>query len=219
MWSYHRLHLEVTGSTLNGTVSQLLVPLATTRIATIEASNCELLGEIPSLDWKASGASRCWYQSTHLCRLEQYLQVLDLSQNRIESVSSLPASLRIDISGNKVPLSISSTVLKKAITHEVDMWLTGTELQNRHEVDDLLDDELKLQKDWVPRSESHACRQLVTPLLRVTPEKFLPEYMCGCRPGYKGSGVMCTPCGENNFNTETRTLCVADFVCFQIDPS
>ena len=93
----------------------------------------------------------------------------------------------------------------------MDLWLTQTELQNRHEMDEL-DDELKLTSEWVPRGESHACRQLATHLLRVTPEDFLPERMCGCQPGYVGHGTKCRPCEENSFNTETWM----EFTCFSL---
>ena len=61
----------------------------------------------------------------------------------------------------------------------------------------LLEDLLGLQKSgqhgrrFRNDGKGYACANFVLNNLQVTPESFLPEYMCACQPGFQGVGATC----------------------------
>ena len=142
--------------------------------------------------------------------LARTLQVLDVSNNNLTSVPYLPSTLRLDISKNTRPVAIRRSVFQEAVGRGVELWATDTQLANPSDVHDLLEKELRLQKHWVPGEQGFACHELVAPNLRVTSEKFLPEEMCSCQPGYFGHGIQCSPCLKNTFSSEAQ-VCFGQF--------
>ena len=202
--------LEVAGCGLHGSIQQLLLPLAATPAGNILASGCHIFGQMPSLHAVGAMVDGISY-ATWYSVLASTLQVLDVSNNNLSAVPYVPAALRMDISKNSRPIVMNRSAFQDSVQRGVELWVTDTQLANPLEVQDLLKKELKLQEAWVPSKQGHACHELVAPTLRVTPEKFLPEEMCSCRPGYFGHGTQCSPCLKNTFSSEAQ-VCFAHFI-------
>ena len=63
--------------------------------------------------------------------------------------------------------------------------------------------ELQMEAMWITRdSGGYSCHDLVRRNLQVTPERFLPNFMCACGPGHFGSGTNCSACPEDTFNDQ-----------------
>ena len=96
-----------------------LFPLANTPLATILACRAGLTGEVPDLatplDTSVDGV---WY-NPWVSRLSQTLQVLDLSWNNVTSLIAVPASLRVDLSKNRVMLNAAPSALAFATTRRI----------------------------------------------------------------------------------------------------
>ncbi|CAE7706626.1 RCH2 [Symbiodinium sp. CCMP2456] len=204
--------LDVSRCRFRGTVEQLLVPLAETALTSIAAAGNGLQGDMPNLSnmrLEVDGTGFEVWASV----LSESLRALDLSENNVTALSVLPLKLlRMDLSRNMGPLVISPAVLAEAVKTEVDLNLYRTRLANREEVQPLLHKELKLQDTRSPPEENagYACIDLAATNLRVTPDRFLPEQMCVCRPGHKGFGINCSSCPSNTFSdTENQAECNA----------
>ena len=196
---------EVSGCQLNGALEDLLLPLADTALSVLLASHAGLDGAMPNLAVMRAAKDQVIYQNWWSSKLAGSLQVMDLSSNRLSTVSFLPASVRVVISDNTVPLAVAASVLQKAVQLDIEVWLRGTRLNNPEELQQLLPYELLLQNQFAASDGgTFTCRELANPLLQVTPQLFMPEAMCGCRPGYKGVATRCAPCAENTYSTETR---------------
>ena len=59
-------------------------------------------------------------------KLAQSLQTLDISANRLSSIASLPAALRVDLRQNAVPLKVKPYTLQEAVQRGIELWLDGT---------------------------------------------------------------------------------------------
>ena len=203
-WSWEE-RTEVSGCRLNGALEDLLLPLADTALTVLLASHAGLDGAMPNLADMRAMKDHVIYSNWLNSKLAGSLQVMDLSSNRLSTISFLPASVRAVLSDNTVPLAVAASVLQKAVQLDIEVWLRGTNLKNPAELQQLLPHELLLQKSYaVSAGSNFACRELVNPLLQVTPHIFMPEDMCGCRPGYAGFATSCAPCAENTYSTETR---------------
>ena len=128
---------------LNGSVAELLLPLAATPITRLSAADCGLHGELPALNALAvrvDGSRWEAWSST----LGEALQELDLSKNSIARLHSPPAGLRLlSLGHNAIPMTIDNVALAEAIRSRLDLNLQGTELANREEVRRLLGKELE----------------------------------------------------------------------------
>ena len=193
-------------------MKDFLFPLANSPLTTIAASSAALTGEVPDLATLSARVDGVWY-SPWLSRLSQTLQVLDLSWNSLMSLTAVPASLRVDLSKNRVILDVAPSALAAATTRKVEVWLEGTQMANSGQLRQLLPQELRLQNNYTRTSGGFACRELVEPWLRVTPELFMPAEMCACRPGYMGHATSCSPCPANTYSNESRTCNAHGFVC------
>ena len=193
---------EVSGCPLNGALEDLLLPLANTALTALSASGAGLHGSMPNLASMDAQVDRGTY-STWSGKLAASLQVVDLSSNHLSSMPFLPASVRVVLDDNAVPLAIAKSVLQKAVRLDIEVWLRGTRLKNPEELQQLLPQELLLQKSYAASDGSNfACRQLVNPLVQVTPHMFMPENMCGCRPGYTGFATSCAVCAEKTYSSD-----------------
>ena len=180
----------------------MLLPLAGTPVTNIAAARCGLTGSMVDLsmvDARVDG-SGFWWNSI----LGQSLQVLDLRHNNLKEVGTVHTKIRMDISHNGEALTVRPNVIQKAVKDGIDLWLFNTEISNREELHNLLMNELALDEIWVDSTKSYACRNLVAPNLRVSPHLFLPLNMCGCRPGYAGTGTNCSVCPANTFNSQNN---------------
>eukprot|EP00438_Fugacium_kawagutii_P004166 Skav224687 [mRNA] locus=scaffold3171:55407:57036:+ [translate_table: standard] len=55
----------------------------------------------------------------------------------------------------------------------------------------------------------YQCHSIVSSTLQVSPEKFLPQELCRCSPGFEGTGVQCHKCGPNTFSEGNGSRCKA----------
>ena len=191
----------MSGCPLNATVKDLLIPLANSPLATIVASSAGITGEVPDLSDLDALVDNAW-QSQWMSKLSRTLQALDLSSNSVTALTVIPASLRVDLSHNQVPLRLSPSALVTATSKQVELWLEGTELANPGDLEELLANELRLQQNYTRMVAGSACRELLKPWLRITPELFMPLQMCSCRAGYWGHATHCSPCPVDTYSSE-----------------
>eukprot|EP00435_Cladocopium_sp_Y103_P046232 s1552_g13.t1 len=206
-WLAALQNLNVSGCWLNATIEQFLLPLAGTPASIIGAARCGLTGhmiDLAALIAVVDGTLKEGWLSI----LGQSLQVLDVSGNKLEELGKLPVQLRVEVQQNQRPLVVSPEVIRESVVKRIDVWLSDTELSNREEVENLLEGHLRLTGVWVDSQQAYACQDFGVANLRVTPPLFLPNSMCGCRPGYSGTGIQCSACQANSFNTHmNETLC------------
>ena len=198
---------EVSGCWFNATIEQLLLPLAGTPASIIGAARCGLTGRMIDLAGLTTIVDGAMVQGWKTI-LGQSLQVLDVSSNKLQELGKLPAKLRVEVQQNQRPLVVSPEVIRESVLKRIDVWLSDTELSNRQEVATLLRGHLSLTGVWVDSQLAYACQDFGVANLRVTPHLFLPNSMCGCRPGYSGTGIQCSACQANGFNNQmNKTGC------------
>ncbi|CAK9040803.1 unnamed protein product [Durusdinium trenchii] len=202
------LDLAATGSVdrcrLNASIEDLLYPLLDSSLVTVGASACGLVGDVPHLSGVAARKDGMAF-SKYYGKLAQSLQVLDLSSNRLASLPAVPVATRLVLSQNEIPITVTPSALAEALRKGAEVWLEHAEVANWQELELSLPKELQLQETFGETREGFACKQLVEPLLRVTPSVFMPERMCACQPGYKGSAIHCSPCQDNTYTNATNS--------------
>ncbi|CAK9045516.1 unnamed protein product [Durusdinium trenchii] len=193
--------LVVSGCSLNGTVSDLLLPLARTPLSKIVASRCNLHGDVPQLDAIKSATIGSVTLASWRSPLADTLQTIDLSNNYITALDTLPSTVRVDLHGNKVALNVGRKALLQA-ARGVELNLKRVNLSNPTEARELLSKEITLAEAWTltKESEGYVCKDFVQDSIRVTPELFLPNEMCNCTKGYAGTGTNCSSCPADSFS-------------------
>ena len=194
---------EVSGCQLNASVRDFLLPLANTPLSTIAASSAGLTGDVADLAGITAIVDGFSY-SSWTSKLSMTLQAIDISSNSIGALTGVPARLRVDLGNNRIALVVTRSVVAAATSRQVELWLEGTRIKNPEELGQLLPRELRPQDKFTTRTGStFACRELVLPWLRITPELFMPEEMCACRAGYTGHATTCTPCPADTYSGES----------------
>lgn len=186
---------------MNGTVSDLLLPLARTPLSKIVASRCNLHGDVPQLDAIKSATIGSVTLASWRSPLADTLQTIDLSNNYITALDTLPSTVRVDLHGNKVALNVGRKALLQA-ARGVELNLKRVNLSNPTEARELLSKEITLAEAWTltKESEGYVCKDFVQDSIRVTPELFLPNEMCNCTKGYAGTGTNCSSCPADSFS-------------------
>ena len=94
----------MSGCPLNGTATELLVPLLWTPLKSLAAARSGLRGELPN---QTDGGV--------VSRLERSLEYLDLAGNQLSAVPRLGASVTyLDLSSNAGPMKLGDGVLTQA---------------------------------------------------------------------------------------------------------
>ena len=126
---------------------------------------------------------------------------LDLSGNAISAVAGLPDSIvSVDFSHMVGRLKLAPGILSSMINGGVRANFRMTSIQS-NELGELFGKAmLEFTEKWVVSGEGFSCRDLAHSTLDVSPQKFAPHVLCGCAPGYFGSGISCQPCTFNFFN-------------------
>ena len=186
-------------------MKDFLLPLANTPLSTIAASSAGLSGEVPDLAAGIGAIVDGASYSAWTGKLSTTLQGLDVSSNSITGLPAVPANLRVDLGNNKIPVVVTPSAVVATTRRQVDMRLESTELANPGQLVQLLSRELRLQDNYTRIVGGFACRELVLPWLRITPELFMPEEMCGCRAGYTGHAITCSPCPANTYSSASWT--------------
>eukprot|EP00439_Symbiodinium_sp_Y106_P032306 s867_g3.t2 len=189
--------LNVSGCPLNGTAAELLVPLAAAPLKSLAAARSGLRGELPK---QLDGSHNDGWDSL----LEKNLEYLDLAGNQLSAIPRLGASVtHLDLSSNAGPMTFGHGVLTQVVLNHTEVHMEGTRLQNPKEVQG----EARRLKKELPMEESrrtlhaegYACAEFMLHTLHVTPELFLPQYMCKCQPGHFGEGATCQACPADTF--------------------
>lgn len=190
--------LDFSGSPLNGNLTDLLKLVGLSRhLHTIEASGCQLTGPFPDLgDWK----SPLWTS----------LGKVALQNNDITWVDAIPPNLIVlDLSRNP-QVGLTTGVLKQALDQGVYLDLQDSSLLDEGPARELMDGRHLRMSSYIEMSKQakgYECHQFLTEKLRVSPDRFLPDVLCQCLPGWEGNGTKCVKCPENFFNAESNSTC------------
>ncbi|CAK9007435.1 unnamed protein product [Durusdinium trenchii] len=193
-------HLNVSGCPLKRSLADFLLPLAGTPVTVISAARCGLTGYMPDLYGIPAFVDNAWTQQWY-SPLGRSLQVVDLSGNNIQHLRKVPVSLRIDVSRNGEALEVAPEVIRHCMQNDIELWLLETSLSNGEKVEEELRT-MALDGFWMDSKNSYGCQSFLAPNVRVTPDVFWANGMCGCRPGYSGTGINCTACSRNSFNSQ-----------------
>ncbi|CAE7546042.1 GSO2 [Symbiodinium natans] len=177
-------HLNVSGCALNTTAAELLVPLAAAPLETLAAAGSGLHGPLPNLTATKMGKS---------------LRHLEMQGNEVSHLPTLEGLEMLDLSNNRVPLALEPGVLTVFVQNGTKANFENTSLVNGEDIrKEFQRLKGKLLHESQHLAESYACKTFAS-TLRATPELFLPEETCQCRPGHAGRGVNCQACPANTF--------------------
>ena len=125
-----------------------MLPLAATPLESLAAARSGLRGEVPDLSAltvKLDGSLKEGWSSY----LGETLRTLDLADNNLSSIRSIPAGLKeLHLSNNMGPLAVRSGVLTHAVLNNTEVNLESTRLANPkdlHSEMPQLNESLKLQ--------------------------------------------------------------------------
>ena len=157
---------------MNSPVLELLQPLINSRsIAKLSAAGSNLTGRLPD------------YLTDQY--FAESLQTLDLSLNHIELVEGMFTSSLLALAENP-NVSFAPGVLQKAIRTGVRVDLRGVDLTEKEAGDALellpVPSETALGGREITVERGFACYSLEATVLQVTPERFLPDHFCHCKP-------------------------------------
>lgn len=140
------LPLQVSDCPLNGHVRDLVLPLAyCEHLASIMAVNCSLHGDFPNLDPLRPMRSGNDLLTNFRSKLASSLEFLDLSDNNLTFIDSIPPYLRsFVISSNHQPLKFADGALTSALKNGIAIDFRGSTLHDatRKEAQGLLRDEV-----------------------------------------------------------------------------
>eukprot|EP00438_Fugacium_kawagutii_P001124 Skav218115 [mRNA] locus=scaffold759:229368:230988:- [translate_table: standard] len=63
------------------------------------------------------------------------------------------------------------------------------------------------QVSLVSTEGGYECYSIASTSLQVSPEKFLPQELFRCLPGFEGTGAQCHKCGKNTYSTGNGSAC------------
>lgn len=202
--------LEVSGCPLNASVEEFLAPfLGCSALASLKAAHCGLRGAVPDLHhikWvKRNG--RFW--SAWESDLARSLQTLDLSFNDISYVANIPRDAQAVILASNPPMVLAPGVLLRAVEEHIFLGLQNVRLHSV-EAEQLLEDkvlQMTHHRSMSSADGSFACFDLATTSLQISPDKFLPERLCSCGPGWIGKGTECQKCPASTFKEDFQGKC------------
>ena len=191
----------VSGTPLSTTVERLLRPFLGCRaLQDIKAAKCDLTGAIPSTLKVGSQGS---IGNHTQWPLSQVLRVLDLGSNLVTRVEALPAKCEAVVLAENPSIDFTAGVLKKAINDKVFVDLQNVRFVNTYEANDVLDTgvvEWTDKRTVVNQQSGFACFNLFNTSIQISPEKFAPERLCACSPGWIGFGAQCEKCDRDSFS-------------------
>ena len=183
---------------------------ASKALAKISARSSNLSGTLPDLGHLRlvdfDGIRYAKYETP----LSKSLQVLDLSSNRIQRVEGLNAQSLLSLAGN-ANVDITHGLLHQALQQGIRLDLTDVATTNVSEATELLATKALSRTDVRTITDAEggfSCYGLQSAVLQVTPAQFLPSTLCGCQPGWHGTGLDCKPCRKDSYSDEfNQTQC------------
>ena len=122
--------LEVSGSAVDSSVSEFLVPLLECEhLNSIGAAGCGLTGEVPETVLYY-GHTKFPFSETHLGKV---LVFLDLASNRIDKVDSIPKRLKSLVLAGNTNMSFAEGVLQKSVQDGI--WLDVQNVTFTNQID------------------------------------------------------------------------------------
>jgi len=182
---------NITRISVNTTVWKLLKPFfGCSELRAFEAAACSLTGELRWIGGPVGGLGRV-------------LQLLDLSSNNVTKVFDLPGNCRAVMFRENPSISFKEDVVKMATQKFVSVDLRNATFADPREALNLLDSGVLKQnsvaRTVINQQHGFACYDLDDSSIQISPEKFAPNRLCSCSPGWKGSGADCQMCPENSF--------------------
>ena len=183
---------------------------ASKALAKISARGSNLSGALPDLGRLSPVEVDGVGYSKYRTPLSKSLQVLDLSSNRIQGVEGLNAQSLLSLAGN-ANVDITHGLLHKALQNGIRLDLTDVALTNAIEAKELLATKALNRTDALFITDANggfSCYGLESAVLQLSPARFLPSTLCGCQPGWHGTGVDCKPCRKDSYSDEfNQTRC------------
>ena len=173
----------------------------------LTAAGSGVFGAMPQLKKVVGAHIDFQIQHDFTFPMSRRLVFLELSYNNVSWVSDLPVQFyagRMLFRENH-QIKLAPGVLAKALEERILLDLTGTKLGNEEEALQLLEEgQLQTTDMYAYRDEigGYTCKDVVSTIIQVTPNKFLPEKLCKCLPGWHGHGATCQVCPANKFSDE-----------------
>ncbi|CAE7718680.1 SIK1 [Symbiodinium sp. CCMP2456] len=205
--------LDVSRCLVHGPVEDLLWPLAASPcLVKLAAAGNNLTGPLPDFEnmhlVSVNGDIRKHYKSF----LSSVLQSLDLSGNQLDRIEGLVAGTLLALRDNTLPVTFAAGVLQQALDRSVHLDLTGVTLSNSDEAMLLFAKQRIKTTRLVATTDivnGFACFDLQDSVLQVTPDRFLPQLLCGCSPGHSGLGTYCLKCSAGRYNPKfNQSMCL-----------
>eukprot|EP00435_Cladocopium_sp_Y103_P042205 s268_g11.t1 len=171
-------------------------------LAMIQAPNCGLSLELVDIVVFSTAAP-----------LRSVLVALDLGSNNISRVSWIPPNCRSIILANNPDMTFREGLLRQAVEDGVFLDLENVAFTNQSEAVDLLDQGLLQRterKTAFNQDAGYECFGIATSSasLQVSADKFAPETLCSCSPGWTGHGVQCRKCPADFYREAGDEDCV-----------
>jgi len=118
-------------------------------------------------------------------------------------VEALPAKCQALILAGNPSIEFETGVLEKAVSNNVALDLQNVLFVNTEEANHVLDIGVVKpnynERTVVNQQSGFACFNLLNTSIQISPEKFAPERLCACPPGWIGSGALCQKCPRDSF--------------------
>eukprot|EP00435_Cladocopium_sp_Y103_P027029 s109_g6.t1 len=200
-------YLDLTDCPVNSPVENLLLPLAMcVHLTFLTAGDAGLFGAMPRLQ-KAMAIVDDQRHDDFTFPMSRRLLLLELSYNNVSWLTDLPVrpkAGRVLLRENH-QIKLAPGVLAQALKQRVMLDLSGTQVRNKEEALQLLEEgQLTTTDMYAYRDETagYTCKDLVSTIIQVTPNMFLPEKLCTCLPGWHGHGATCHMCPADKFSDE-----------------
>ena len=187
-------------------------PLLTCRhLATIKAAGCGLEGHelhMPDLGSYSIIHVDGKPRSSWSAPLDEALQVLDMSKNRISKVHSFPSDVRSMALANNPAIEFSPGLLERSLSKGISLDLQGVSLVNPGEAEQLIKaGKLTMTESITSFDESmgYECRSITHSSLMITPAMFLPDTLCVCAAGWTGTGIKCNKCPADTYRASNTS--------------
>ena len=194
---------QVSNCPLNTSLMVFFVPLVACRhLATIKAAGCGLQGHMPNLrtlsGFTVDSSRRFFWRA----RLDDTLQMLDISNNHISKVQSFPWDVQSVTLANNPVIEFSPGLLESSLNKGISLDLQGSSLVNPGEAEQLIKaGKLSMTESVTSfdKSMGYECKSITHSSLVITPAMFLPDTLCVCAAGWTGSGIKCNKCPVDTY--------------------
>ena len=194
---------QVSNCPLNTSLMVFFVPLVACRhLATIKAAGCGLQGHMPNLrtlsGFTVDSSRRFFWRA----RLDDTLQMLDISNNHISKVQSFPWDVQSVTLANNPVIEFSPGLLESSLNKGISLDLQGSSLVNPGEAEQLIKAGKLTMTESVTsfdKSMGYECKSITHSSLVITPAMFLPDTLCVCAAGWTGSGIKCNKCPVDTY--------------------